>query len=203
MTLTSRRIFKVLLGGIATIVLGAIGSGLWERALGPVFDSAYRAILDIVSRYSTEYTNVIYRRAATGFHEDWAFRTFAIFSAFLALTFNAAALFLLSRRAREFGRMDLKALWGPRAEWVALVLSMAIVLGLFLGVSRHEAVFRTTTYSIQSMEIVRPHTGEPVYLELRSQFFQIRTKNDFLVFKGGLERYAIESKVRLPEFEPY
>jgi len=26
--------FKVVLGVVATIILGAIGSGLWERALG-------------------------------------------------------------------------------------------------------------------------------------------------------------------------
>lgn len=35
---TIKKIIKIALGIAATIVLGAIGSGLWERFLGPFLD---------------------------------------------------------------------------------------------------------------------------------------------------------------------
>ena len=58
-----------VLGGIGTIVLGAIGSGLWERALGPALNLFGRAILTVATLGSTAAKDQIYTTAARGYHE--------------------------------------------------------------------------------------------------------------------------------------
>ena len=69
---------KVLGGFAAAILLGAIGSGVWERLLSPLLDGGYRATVDLVSHVSVAYKDNIYLAASKGFREDLSLRTFSL-----------------------------------------------------------------------------------------------------------------------------
>ncbi|QKQ25157.1 hypothetical protein [Candidatus Reidiella endopervernicosa] len=80
-----KTILKVIVGIIVTIVLGAIGSGVWERILSPALDWIYRFSVGLISKVSIDYKNNIYEAAEMGFHEDFSFRLFLITTLLLSL----------------------------------------------------------------------------------------------------------------------
>lgn len=57
---------KIILGIIGTIVIGAIGSGLWERILSRIFDSATSSLAALFSLISKSYANSLYSDVGKG-----------------------------------------------------------------------------------------------------------------------------------------
>ncbi|MFA5906619.1 MAG: hypothetical protein WC836_22005 [Desulfobacula sp.] len=78
-------IFKIIAGVVATVILGAVGSGVWERLLAPGLDWLFRVIVAAISWVSLNYKNGIYHAAALGFHETYSFRAFALIGVVFAL----------------------------------------------------------------------------------------------------------------------
>jgi|LGVD01.1.fsa_nt_gb hypothetical protein len=56
---------KILLGALATILLGAIGSGVWERLLSPALKETSNFITSTISSISKTYSDSIYSRASS------------------------------------------------------------------------------------------------------------------------------------------
>lgn len=195
-----RILIKVVGGIAATIILGAVGSGLWERVLAPGLDWSFRTSVDLVSSLSLNYKNGIYRSAAQGFHEDYSLRVFAIVSLMLSL----AAMVSTLVRDEHMRRVVLFLVRG-RKEWLhraALVGSLAFSLVVFYSIGHQEAVNRTVTYSIRSMDILRPHVGEQEYFAMLAEFYQIKSAKQFQHFHDSIIREARAAAVTLPEFEP-
>jgi hypothetical protein len=65
---------------IITIILGAVGSGLWEYMLKPIALSGTNFVLEIVTLGITKYKNGLYEDIAQGLHEQYslAFLTFLL-----------------------------------------------------------------------------------------------------------------------------
>ena len=57
---------KAILGILATIILGAIGSGLWEIALSPLFKLIVNSVVDFFSSISISFENSIYTKVGDG-----------------------------------------------------------------------------------------------------------------------------------------
>ncbi|QOY53140.1 hypothetical protein [Candidatus Sulfurimonas baltica] len=56
---------KIIAGMLATIILGAIGSGFWERILSPGFDKLQYFVVNKISFFYTGYLDSIYEDAST------------------------------------------------------------------------------------------------------------------------------------------
>lgn len=198
--MTPKTIRNILGGIAATVILGAVGSGVWERLLSPALDWMFRASVDLVSTVSLRYKNGIYEAAAKGFHEDYSLRIFLIASLVLSL-------FLLTYAMRKHDDMNqrfIQPLLARKglAQWLAVVASFAFALFVFYSVARHQATNHITTYSIQSMDILRPYIGEQKYILFRSNFLQIKSADQFERFNLSLIQEAKASGVSLPDFEP-
>ena len=55
---------KWTLGILGAIIVGALGSGLWESLLGPAIHAVSRWVLDIASLGLASYRNGVYRQIA-------------------------------------------------------------------------------------------------------------------------------------------
>src|SRR4030043_325159 len=60
---------KVLMGILLTILLGAIGSGLWDVVLKSFFNWMGRLLLTFVTLGLTSASNRIYQNVSKGLHE--------------------------------------------------------------------------------------------------------------------------------------
>ena len=55
---------------LITILLGAVGSGVWQYIIEPSFSSGINIFLNIVTLGMEEFKNNIYMEIAKGFHEE-------------------------------------------------------------------------------------------------------------------------------------
>jgi len=63
---------KWILGGISTVVLGALGSGLWSGVFAPLGSIAFRGLLSIVTLGLAAAKDSVYRRAALDLQRERA-----------------------------------------------------------------------------------------------------------------------------------
>ena len=193
-------IFKIIAGVGATVILGAVGSGVWERLLAPGLDWLFRVIVAAISWVSLNYKDGIYHSAALGFHETYSFRAFALIGLVLAL-FCFFAIYKYHERVRQ----RIATIEGTHKkwfQWAALIGVLAFNLIVLFGIQRHEAVNQTTTYVLRSLDILRPHIGDHEYNMKLSAFYQVRSAEDFYEVNKALEASAVKYGVRLPDFKP-
>lgn len=90
---------KIIVGVIATIILGAIGSGLWERFLGPTLDWLTKASIGTIARGYGSYRDLIYASAAKGFHEAHSLALYTLVIGFLPMAYLLLLLYILQKIA--------------------------------------------------------------------------------------------------------
>ena len=183
-------------GVIATIILGAVGSGLWERALSPGLDWLFRTFVDLTTSYTQAYQDKIYVSAAQGFRENFSFRVFMLISTLSALLFLFGSLILPGRPREQLAKLisSFRA-WLP---FVAMVCALSFSLMVSIAMGRHEAVERTVTYAVRSTDILRPYIGDHQYFLLISDFYQVRSRKEFDAFNEQVVRLAKEHGRTLP-----
>ena len=59
-----KNVIKIILAAIATILLGALGSGVWEKILSPFLSYIGNVITTTASSLSSTYSDSIYRAAS-------------------------------------------------------------------------------------------------------------------------------------------
>jgi hypothetical protein len=101
---------KLILWSIGSLILGALGSGLWDLALKPGGQWITREILTAATLGSMSLKDGVYRQAAKGLHEEAALDllVYVSLSTVTALAALDVAIFLKMRKnARELD--ELKA----------------------------------------------------------------------------------------------
>jgi hypothetical protein len=193
-------LLKVLAGIVATIILGAIGSGLWERILAPVLDWCFRSVVDIISTISTTYKDNIYSAASLGFHELYALKSYVVITSFILLFLLLFAAVSLLRVTGDFDSVYAK--YKEKFCWTFVITVITFSLFSFVATARDEAVNNTATYAIHSINILRPRIGEQMYIEMLSDFYQIRTAQQFYTFNKILIQQSRLHGLTLRKFEP-
>ena len=194
------KLLKVVLGVLATIVLGAIGSGLWERMLGPFLDWLTRATIGLYASIVGTYRDSIYESAAKGFHEQHSLATYTMIIGMLPFIY-----YLLLRRHPTVTRNPddpMRVFMRSRkGYWVILALTIAVFFATSFSSLRIRHINETITFSLASTEIVRPLIGEQKYIDLRSRYFSMRSSKDFRAIYDELVKAAKEGHLKLPDYE--
>lgn len=195
---------KIILGIIGTILLGAIGSGLWDRFLSGFFDSVVNVSVELVNLIFKTYKDGIYETASLGFHESYSLIWIMLVISLMPLMYiqilrkhpvsgekrkkvdNKTADFIISNNGYKF--------------ILALTLTV-LVLSIFI-VSKVSYTNRVITYSIRSLDVVKPFVGDKKHALLLSQFYQVRDTDDYDAFHDLIKTIARENELRLPENEP-
>jgi len=195
------KLLKVVLGVLATIVLGAIGSGLWERMLGPFLDWLTRSTIGLYASVAGTYRDSIYENAAKGFHEQHSLAMYTFVIGMLPFLY-----YLLLRRhptetrgPNEPVRVFMRS---RKGYWVILALTIAVFFSTSFSSLKIRHINETITFSLASIEIVRPLVGEQKYIDLRSRYFSMRSSKDFHSIYDELVKAAKEGQLKLPDYEP-
>src|SRR5664280_2405003 len=149
--MTFRSAAQIVGGIIAAIILGAIGSGVWERFLAPASDATYRVLVGLISTVSLSYKDSIYEAAARGFNESYSLQLFSIFCLLLSL----ASLTALLTIHRSYGRLTRSLIDRyPRLLRIGVpVVLLTFAFFISLTVNRHDAIHETATFAVRSTDI--------------------------------------------------
>lgn len=193
------RLPKVILGAVATIILGAVGSGLWEKVLSPLLGYFANRITSILSALSSSYSDSIYSQASRLYAPSPSDRMAIVI---MFLIFMGVFVYAV-RSKRE--NVIIKALHQGMAEaftgWRGIVYSGSFVVLLIFLASRQTTIEEIRSYSTTQMEIVRPYVGEEKYHQLKSRFLRMRSKKDFDRFLHELYSGAPPALVKVEKFE--
>ena len=196
-----KRLINILLGIIATIILGAIGSGLWERLLGPFLDWLTKSTIGLYASVMLTYRDSIYENAAKGFHESNSLAVHTIVIMLLPLLY----FYVLQRhptKTRDPNDPVRLFIRSRRGYWLLFGLTIAVMFGTMFSALRLRHINETITYTLASFEIVRPSVGEAKYVELRSRYFAMRTAAEFQAIHEEVLAVAKQQGRILPAYEP-
>ena len=178
---------------VASIVLGALGSGFWDLALKPLFLWSSDVALNIVTFGMQRLKDAIYVDIAKGLHEQASMATLS--GAVGALVGISVALFFIKRpkepKTDEYKKRLLLA-FRFTAVFTTVLLTFLI--------SRQAYVNRAISYFNQLDNIVAPFLVDSERLKYRSEFSQIRTAGEYKELVERLQKIAVERKQHVPQF---
>ncbi len=191
-----QKVLHIVGGILGAIVLGAIGSGLWERVLSPSLSWLSNLVTGVSASLSATYRDSIYERAAVGTSDLYVVKITCVLFIFVG---SAVVLPFLYQRLTP-SSLSPRLQWLTPRIWQANKLGMAlalIVTGMFLLASV-DGASKIRSPALRSLEILRPKIGDQRYYELRAQFFAVETKADYLNFEGATRKLASEQSVKIP-----
>lgn len=175
---------KLILGTIGTIVLGAIGSGLWERVLSPFLSFASTSITSALSSISKTYSDSIYS-AASNLYTPNSTEGLGVIILFL-VSCGLFAIAISSKKENIFVGIFHRSLMFQFQGWFGIVQSGALIVVMLFLMSKQATVEKIQSYSYKQMEVLRPYVGEQKYMQLRSAYFKMHSKEDFDRFREDL-----------------
>lgn len=186
----SKRTLKVGLAILGTLILGAIGSGIWARIGEPLANLFTSAVINGINLIWSNYKDLIYIQASSGFREYAANELYQIFIVTLAMVYVLLIIFhpwltdrypagALRKRTEKFFRSGRGFLLG--GIFMFAVLSSCVVL--FTQISY---VNRVITYAHKSIDRLAPFLTDQEKKELLAEFRSVNSAEDYYKFYDKL-----------------
>jgi hypothetical protein len=190
-----KKIIKIVLGLIATIIIGAIGSGVWEKLLSPFLSFLSSEISQFFSSISTSYANNIYSKMSsldgTSNLNDahWVFLLIFFFFLFLYSASKNKHKFIIGEFVETHNEMF--------SSWAGIIFTGSMLVGTVLMMSMDKEIYKLRSQTLEHIEIIRPYINENEYLLIRSEFFQIKTEKSFNDLKQKIKDVSLKNKLAL------
>ena len=191
-------VIKVVGAGIATILLGAVGSGVWEKLLAPGLKNLSEFTTKFLSSLSQSYSDSIYSRASSieTYNQVDAGGILLLIVIFVWMLFYAISSKTDNPVVSRVHRIMVNQFKG----WDGIFFSSAFLIFIFFIMATDTTVREIKRYSVKNMEIVRPYIGENSYLILRSKYLQMKNEDDFSSFLSELYSLAKAKEIEIDEF---
>jgi hypothetical protein len=219
---------KVVGGGLGTIAIGAIGSGVWERLGDPVFVFLRDALLNVGSLGLVTLKDSLYSDVSRGLHESASTRLLGYF--FFTLGYAMVLVALTTTRKLRQVHEELAALIDGRSREAKeqpplekLVADMRRTMErtkrmIYYGLWPATAVFAVlmgfnaiqTSYTVraiahynQLVTLIGPFVDDGKIKSFNSRFAQIQSGSDYLALTAELAAIAQQHSLKLPDFKPW
>ena len=192
---------KKLLWLLATLVLGALGSGLWELAFRPILAFCGTTALDIVTLGMESLRNGLYEDAAHGQYERVGI---IMLSAGAGMMTGISTMTLLGPDIRRRLSVRLRGDATASHKFSSKLLFVFVTTLIILLFQRTTYINRAVNHFEQLAQIVAPYQREQDRLLVRSKFAQIVSRAQYVQLIGSLEELAHSQGVTsLPQFTIY
>jgi len=212
----NNRTAQLAVGVLGTLLLGALGSGLWEFLLRDVFISLGNVTLTFISSIWGGYVDLLHRDIGKLRQDSLTVPMFAI--AMVLLMFGPWAMIarLLEKTSRLRKRLldeenddeeitaeqlaetliaiRRKVLW-RLAPLVAVMTVFYAVIAWQIAYTRNAA-----NWAERSIEILRPYVTQQEYVSFRSDLRSIEDADSFYRLEKRVQTTAGKLSVKLPAF---
>lgn len=195
---------KWVLGGIGTVVLGALGSGLWSTVFEPLGTAALKALLSIVTLGIAAAKDSVYREAAFGLAERPSVLILVFLaSALVAIVVVAFLVVMIPSRPAE--RPDRASFDRQRRRFRKVLMAgnlfatSAVVVQILLAAYTSSVV----AHFHQSLAIITPYISADQLMLYKARFAKVRSRKDFVQLYGELQSIAKINGEKVSEFSPW
>lgn len=214
---------KILGGAALAVVLGAIGSGVWENVFSPATTWLGRTMLTLITLGVKSASDGIYQEVAQGYSERYSVLTYAFINTIVMMIPAATLAYDYGKRrgsaskqmrqlrslegsgdtvGLEQARTDLLNRLSAMERLIRLLLWVAVGLGVVLGAQSMTMTYanKAITHFNQSLTIAAPFINATEERVIRSDFARVSSREDYVRVINGLEARVKERGVQLPEF---
>ena len=218
---SQKRLGKVISGLLAVVILGAVGSGLWDLALSPFLRWFVSVFVDAVSSVYTSYIDSLHGRIGAGFADYISLLPFVVWMTAFVL-FPWAALLYAFRGLRQItaeitslmkkanGETDEKQVTPEgllqrvvklRKKLLIIAIPCCLVISLLYMSTFIEGIYtyKAGRYAQRSIEMLAPCVSNQMVLELRAEFRSVDSAQKFYDLDERLRGIAEEHGVVLPD----
>lgn len=221
---------KLIGGVVSAIVIGAVGSGVWQYIMEPAIFTSSRAILELATLGVESFKDDLYREIAKGFHEKASNALYFEFNLLYGFALIAFPLFLaieakklvdrksaMINKLQQIGAEEDKnsptigelreSLLNIRPEralkfiYVLVVVGLVVLSAQFVVSKRDRYVSSAVTHYFQLKRIVSPYIGQNEMNVLESRFGQVQSAKDYKAVISKMRNIAKQNSANLPEFE--
>jgi len=205
--LASRRA-KLALSVAGAVLVGAIGSGIWQELLGPAMRAAGLGLLNVISLLFGSFRAGVYEQIARDNPSLGGMEAFSLlgFSLSLSLGYGAGMVAGWWRDLRKIQTAPddpskAPTLGSVRFSLYALsaLLTVASVAHL-INMAKVSYINSAISNYHQTLRVALPYIGEQERLVLDSQFAQIKTRQDYLSILERLDKVAADHGQNVPHF---
>ena len=206
---------KIFLGITGTIVLGAIGSGVWEYIFKPLLESGTKIIMDIATLGMEAYKNDVYRQIAKGFSEKNSINTYSnIINIMFYMVIIGFFIFysnlkkVKDRYKLMGGEQSIQTSNVPipaiikklKQLFYAYILLATIffILNLF-SIYRFNYINNSIIYFEQLKKASAPYISQKQFLMLESRFALINNKEDYVSVTSDLEKILQNENIHIQQ----
>ncbi len=175
---------------IGTLIVGGLGSGVWERILAPLYDFVMSWVARLLSQLSVNYENTIYINASNLADNGQAGGSVLLL--LLVLTFFWVQQSLKTKTSNQHVSSFYKGLSIYFTGWFGIFLSGSALVFVLITLSTTTTSYMIKKTSVDNMNIARPYIGDESYHKLYSDFLQMQSKSDFDDFYNRVVMYANE-----------
>jgi cation transport ATPase len=225
-----RKYFRIsaVLTVIGALILGALGSGLWELLFKPLLFWVSTVFLNIATLGINSLRDDLYVEIAKG-HDPSGLITFNIIVAaglgiFVFFVFIVPFITWLTIgefvRKRSLGRSKTSShkflffrrtilpfsqrVRFLRGATILFAATAALQVGMFIIIAARETfIANGVVYLDQSQRAIAPYLTDNERIELRSRAAQMKSRLDFDKLNSEIVKAAQANKVQLPAFAPF
>jgi hypothetical protein len=221
-----RKYFRlsVVLAVVGALVLGALGSGLWELLFKPLLTWITTLFLNIATLGINSLRDDLYAEIAKGIYDRAGLLGLALLVAGVTAFFlSIATLFPLTIWMLVGGRIRKRNLVKagaavksgmsipPSRQFRTLRWSMVALISAslfeasvtFISFTRENFISTGAVYLDQSQRIIAPFLTDDQRVVLRSRAASMQTRADFDNLNSDIVNVAQTNKVSLPKFVPF
>ena len=195
---------KNLLWLAGTLLIGALGSGLWEAVVKPSMLWFGTLMLDVATLGLSSLRDGMYQDVAKGTYERAGVMLLALATGILCgfLTAPIAAGRILRKRD-ESSRPGSATARMFRKNWVLVTFALAFTMIFFVSFFRISYIVRASNYADQLARITAPYFSEEDRLMVQSELAQVETREDYIRLVERLRKVASENNASVPDFAIY
>ena len=185
---------------LGSIFIGALGSGLWDIAIKPLFYWLGRVSLTIITLGISSLKDAIYKDVATGLVETPSITVMI----FMVGGITGVVFSLITRGIRKIRLKENKPkgqIKTNRKFWVLIVVLTILTTVINLQMFAHVYVNRTVGFFNQSFLIIKPYVDNQEEENILSEYSQIKSKDDFIIVMDKIQKIARKEGITLPQFD--
>ena len=190
------------LGGI---VIGALGSGLWDVALKPVLVHASYGLMSLSSLGIESFRTTLYERIATGSTARVDLETFGQVTILMFGFFLAAFLFLFLSpdKTYEDPQESEEKTFSRWKVYIAGFMTLLVSGMLMVRVSQATYQTAAVVHFQQVLKIASPYLTDTDRAIVESKFAQINSKAEYVAIMDSLAKTAKEHSQQVPAFNAW
>ena len=192
-----------ILAVLGIVILGAIGSGIWDWVLSDLFVWTGSSTIKLFSLISSTYIDNLYSEISMGasylYLQEIHALTFSIYFLLPIIVFVSRVLNIKSDDDGDIKKNKNKN--SKRKFNFAVTSLLVIVVFLLLQVWQTHHKVIVSLYFERSIEILSPYISSEEVKLLRSKYRQVNDEKTTHNLKARLEELANENKIILPTIE--